>query len=1602
MLVRVEQEERLAAFEELRALARWSGWGAVPELFDKARSEWRAQREQLLALIGGDGFAAARRSTINAHYTHPLIAEAIWDLAAELGFRGGRVLEPGCGAGVFIGLAPDGPELTGIELDDTSARIAQTLYPEARILARSFTAPSRTPDGSFDLVVGNVPFGSVKLHDPRHNVGGHSIHNHFIIKSLALTRPGGLVVVLTSRYTLDAGNPAARREMVELADLVGALRLPSGAHRRVAGTEAITDLLVFRRRAPGAAPADEDWIRTQQVDVDGGEVRISSYFAQRPGQVLGAPKLARGLYDAAELVVEQLADVPALAGLIRSWGRSFASHEPPPASVDVAAATVAPAVETAAEELWDGHLLALATGGFAEVRDGVREPVAVPRTAIAELRHLLGLRDRARELLDAEAATLEDTPAIDELRRGLREAYESYRARYGAINRFSLRRTGRIDPRSGEEHQARITPAAIRILRRDPFAALVLSLELFDETTQEATASGILSQRQVAPRAPILGADTAEDALALCLDAHGEVRLDEVARLLGVSASDARGQLGELVYDDPQVHRLVPAAEYLSGNVRQKLATASEMLVSRPELSVNVAALGRVLPADLGADEVEPRLGAAWIDADTHREFLAEILQDNSIRVEHPGAAVWAVRGNTHSVLARSEWGTRRMPAPQLAKAVLEQRPVQVTDELADGRRVINPVETAAAEEKALALQERFGEWCWEQPDRARRLLGEYNRLFNSIVLRDYGVEAQRLSLPGLAGGFTPLDHQRVAVARMLAEPAVGLFHHVGAGKTAEMIIGASELRRLGMIRKPAVVVPNHMLEQFTREWLQLYPQARVLAASSADLAGERRRRFVARAASNDWDAVLMTRSAFERIPVSHGTQQQYEQREIAQLREMLSAARGGEGLTVKRLERIVLAAEERLAAKLDGEKDTGVCFEQTGIDYLVIDEAHAYKNLATVSNIRDAAIDGSRRASDLHMKLSYLRARHGRRVITMATATPIANSVTEAHVMQRYLRPDLLAAAGVEQFDAWAATFGQTVTEIEMAPTGGGNYRMNTRFARFQNVPEMLRMWHVFADVKTAEDLNLPTPRLRQRGDGERAAETIVIPAGREIREYLAQLAERAEQVRDRSVTPEEDNMLKISTDGRKAALDMRLVSGETVAGLCKLDLAAEKIVELWEASRQNSYIDAGTGEPSPVRGALQLVFCDLGTPSAGGWSAYEELRALLAARGIPADTVRFIHDARSDQEKGRLFAACRAGHVAVLVGSTEKMGVGTNIQARALALHHLDCPWRPADIEQREGRILRQGNQNPEIGIYRYVVEGSFDAYSWQTVERKAKFISQIIRGRLGLRAIEDIGDSALSFAEVKALASGDALILDHARAAAELTRLQRLERAWRRNQDLLRDTHLSATERHKSRTRELDQIGEALARRTSTRGDSFEITIAGRTVTDRKVAAELLGSWASRAEPGESEPVAVFGGQSIVGVIRVDHQAGTREATFCLDGLPAEPARLTLRHLRESPLSLIRQLEHRVADLDDLRGRVESARAAADAEAERSREALTRPFKHVEELRGASARIEEIRAAMQERQRRDERQQSTSRDRGPTALASTRRTGALSARL
>lgn len=1583
MLRTLQEQDRAPTPDEQVQLSRWSSWGAVPGVFDEQDARYEQERAAIRLLLSGDGWDAAARTTINAHYTQPSYAAAMWTTLTELGFTGGTVLEPGCGAGTFIGLAPASARMIGVELDPTTAAIAAHLYPAAQVRAESF-ADTRLHQ-QVDAVIGNVPFAQVKLHDRAYNSANLSMHNHFIVKSLALTKPGGIVAVLTSRFTLDAQNPAARREIAALGDLVGAVRLPTGAHSRTAGTSVVTDLLVLRRRSgppPQDAPA---WERTEQVVLDGEQVRVNRYFLDHPDQVLGTLGVATGQYASADLVVTSAAPGAVTGDLTAALARVVArarADDLTYATTPAGPLAVQPAARVGADpSAFVGHISAPVSGVFTQRGiTGADDQLSVPATQSAELGRLLGLRDLTVTLLQTEAGDLFDAGNITKLRADLNTAYDAYVAEHGSLNRFVLRPTGRVDA-DGNPKTAQLRPAVFSRFAGDPHSATVLALEMFDADTQSASKAAIFSQRVVLPRAPRSGADTPADAIAIAWDTDGELKLATVARLLGDPEDVARERLGTLVFDDPETGRLATAAEYLSGNVRTKLAAARIAATEQERYLPNVEALTAVIPVDLGPADIDARLGAAWIGPRDVEDFLRQTLETRAIDVEHTIGSDWKVRGSrAGGVLDSSTWGTERMSAHKLAESLLRQRPVRVMDTDPDGATIFNPTETAAAEEKARALDDRFAEWVWEDPARADRLGRTYNERFNCLVQRSYA-DTSHMSLPGLASTFIPRPHQREAVARMVAEPTAGLFHEVGAGKTAEMAMGVWEMRRLGLVNKPAIVVPNHMLDQFSREFLQLYPQARILAASITDLQADRRKLFVARAATGDWDAIIMTRTAFERLPVAVSEQERYLQAEIAPIR---AAAAQADGPTVKRLQAQILAAEERIKKLLDKASDPGVTFEETGIDYLVVDELHDYKNLATVSNIPDANITGSKRATDLNMKVEYLRHIYGGRCLTGATATPIANSVTEAYVMQRYLRPDLLREAGITDFDSWAGTFGQTVTDLEMSPDGG-SWRLKTRFAKFRNIPEFLRMWAVAADVKTAADLNLPTPDLAERDDGTRAPETVVVQPSSETRAYVASLGERAEKVRARAVSPREDNMLKISSDGRAAALDMRLVrgsdpsTGAAPTGLAaveamllpldidadvptKVDVAAARIAAIWRENTNRTYLDAA-GNAHPRPGGLQMVFSDLGTPRET-WNVYDELRDQLTARGVPTGQVAFIHTAATPREKERLFERCRTGDVQVLIGSTAKMGVGTNVQARAVALHHLDCPWRPADLAQREGRIVRQGNQNPEVQILRYVTQNTFDTYLWQTVERKAGFIGQIMGGTTS-REIDDIGTNALDYNEVKALASGNPLLLDKAKADSEVSRLQRLRRAHERQGAMLNhrigDLHDLTGRLKESITR----VAGALEMRTPTAGDHFRIVVATTTFTNRPDAANALSSvllqhlnddrsrYQSRRDLGT---VATLGGLPIHASTIRTTEGPVISASVA--GLPNSATTLNRSDLTSPGHGLVTRLEHRVNSLDKTLTELRAGQQEAAAELTRAQATVGAPFKHQPALVAARA--------------------------------------------
>ncbi len=1644
LLAELDAENRLPSAEEQGVLARWSGWGSLPEVFDDTvdHAEPALRARELLA---GRVRAAAARTTLNAHYTDAALVKAVWAALGEAGFdeaAGGRVLEPGCGSGTFIGFAPDHVrDVVGVELDPTTARVASLLYPAADIRAESF-AETRLPEGKRDLVIGNVPFADVVPHDKTYNSERLSLHNYFIYKSLHLARPGGVVAVLTSRWTMDAANPAAREAFASMADLVSALRLPNQAHHRAAGTDVITDLLVFRRRAEGEEPLElmPSWRGLEPLPsfragpgVEDKEVNLNALVVQQPARVLGrltsrmgrfgpevavSPPLTTEGQSLAERVATDLQrqltfDLTNYAGVRPLFTPRPVATRPtanPPARTPVARPGRSPQRRIEEEPLVlpdrvvraEGNISMDEDGGWQHVRDGVPEPLKVPKSQANELRMLLGLRDTVVTLLEAEATTplpgdLPTATAVPTgpgmageeqmaaLRERLNRQYDAYVKRYGPINRVTSRNTGRFDPKTGEPVLAQVRPRQGGF-GDDPHSPPVFALEHYDSATGTARKADIFTARVVAPRVIRTHADSPADAVSLCLDTYGELRTSEIARLLGVDQRQAADELEGFAFVDPDTVKRtedgwtadwVPRAEFLSGNVRARLSRVGEVLEQLVDgavafgdesaqpmvrrLQAAEAALVEVLPEDLGPTEIVAQLGVPWVPAETVEQFLHEVLEDRTAQVEHPGGSVWSVRGNRHSVAATNTWGTARACAIDIVQACLEQRQIRVTDETPDGRRIPNETETFATQEKAEALQERFSGWLWEDPERCQQLVRRYNDVLNAIVLRSYDVDEDK-HYPGMGRSLRLRPHQHAAVARMVAQPSVLLAHDVGAGKTFSAIAGCMELRRLGLVRKPAVVVPNHMLEQFSREWLQAYPQARILTCGTEDLVKDKRQLFVARAATGEWDAVIMSRSAFEKIPVSRDTEETYLDEQLTQLRMWLAASKSERGLSVKRLEGTLARAEERLKKLRDVERDPAITFEATGIDYLCVDEAHGYKNLRLASNIPGVAVDGSNRATDLDLKMSYLRGRHGRRVATFMTATPIANSVAEAYTMLRYLAPNDLEAAGISDFDTWAATFGQVVTDLELSPSGTG-FRMKARFAKFNNVPELLRLWHQVADVKTADDLNLPTPDLEGG-----TPETVVVPPTQELIDFMALLAARADAVASRAVDPSEDNMLKISGHGRAAALDLRLVDHQ-LDGLgafldrepSKVDAVAERVAGIY-----HDHADIVFGK-DPEPGALQLVFCDLGTPTGSGWNAYEELKAQLVSRGVPAGKVRFMHEANNDRAKARLFEQARTGHVSVLIGSTEKMGVGTNVQRRAVALHHVDCPWRPADLAQRDGRIMRQGNLNASVQVYRYVTESSFDTYLWQTVERKAKFINQLMRGRLDVREIEDIGDSALSYAEVKALASGDPRIMELAKAETEATKLERLERAWSAAQRSLAATIREAGPRLERLATDREQLLAAIPGRRDTDGDAFSIRINGAAYTKRADAAPALQRALLSVQPyqRDPQPLGEVGGLHLQ--VSADSWMGQPRYVVSLVEVPRVHLLVEAGDVRQPNIGLATRVENLPRRLERVLDDVEMDTTKINREVEKARDGLGDVFPRAGELAEVRAKRDRLSAEL-----------------------------------
>ena len=1320
LLKYLERNGFQASPEQQDVLSSYVGWGGIPEVFDESKSEWSKEYAELKALLTPEEYDAARGSTLNAHYTSPAVIRAIYEAVGGMGFEGGRILEPSMGVGNFFGLLPENmanSRLYGVELDSITGRIAKQLYPKADVTVAGFETTNRP--GFFDLAVGNVPFGQYQVHDPEYDRLGFSIHNYFAAKMLDQVRPGGIVAFVTSRYTLDAKDESVRRYLAERGEMLGAIRLPNNAFRANAGTDVVSDIIFLQKRE---APATElpDWVH---VGTTPEGFTVNRYFIDHPDLVLGTPtaestQYGRQDYTVAPIEGAELSEL--LHEAVQNIHGEYAEREIEEAErSDILPAD--PDVRNYSFTLVDGEVY-YREGGIM-----VRQDVSAAMTE--RIKGLMELRDCTRRLIQLQTEDASDAEIAAEQRR-LNRLYDAYTAKHGLI--------------SNRENK--------RAFSDDSSYYLLCSLEILDEDGKLERKADMFTRRTIQPHRPVEHTETAAEALAVSLNELGRVDMEYMSRLCGKSETEIAAELSGVIFRVPGEKRYATADEYLSGNVREKLREAEAAAKADPSFNVNVEALRAAQPRELTASEIAVRLGATWIEPRYIEQFMVETFQptywaSRSMSVNYsPYTSEWRIEGKSAvsatDVNAFSTYGTSRMNAYKILENTLNLRDVRIYDKIedADGteRRVLNVKETTLAQQKQQVIKDAFRDWLWKDPKRRETLVDKYNELFNSTRPREY--DGSHLTFPGMNPEIELREHQRSAIARILYGGNTLLAHEVGAGKTFTMAAAAMEAKRLGLCRKPMFAVPNHLTEQWASEFLRLYPSANVLVATKKDFEPANRKKFCARIATGDYDAVIIGHSQFERIPVSQERQERLLRSEIEEITEGINQLKrsSGERFSIKSMEKTKKSLEAKLKKLLDSPKDDVVTFEELGVDRLFVDEAHSYKNLyyhTKMQNVAGLSSAEAQKSTDMYMKCRYMDELTGSRGIVFATGTPVSNSMTELYTMQRYLQHDTLERLGLGHFDSWAANFGETVTALELAPEGTG-YRARTRFSKFFNLPELMNLFREVADIKTADQLNLPKPEIVYHNE---------VSQPTEIQKKLVQeLSERATKVHARMVDPSEDNMLAITNDGRKLGLDQRVVNPllPDEPGT-KVNKCVDNVFRIWQD---------GAGEK-----LTQLIFCDLSTPGKG-FNVYDDILKKLVARGVPESEIAFIHSADTDMKKKELFAKVRSGNVRVLLGSTAKMGAGTNVQDRLIALHDLDAPWRPGDLEQRKGRIARQGNMNETVHVYRYVTEQTFDSYIWQTLENKQRFISQIMTSKSPVRSCEDADETTLSYAEVKALCAGD----------------------------------------------------------------------------------------------------------------------------------------------------------------------------------------------------------------------------------------------------
>lgn len=1424
LLKQLETENRAATAEEQDTLSRYVGWGGIPQAFEAGNERWSAEYAELKDLLTPAEYEAARSSTLNAHYTAPVIIQSMYDAVGRMGLEPKTVLEPAMGVGNFFGLLPEqmkNASLYGVELDSITGRIAKQLYPEAHITVDGFERVNFA-DNRFDLAVGNVPFGNYQLADPRYNKEHFFIHDFFFAKTLDKVRPGGIVAFVTSKGTMDKANTAVREYLAQRADLLGAVRLPNNAFSKNAGTEVTSDIIFLQKREapPQYLP---DWVEVGQT-ADG--VPVNKYFEQHPEMVLGTMAWETGMYG------QETACVPLPEADLKEQLAEAITHLNAPdraALLQAVPEQAAPSVEEAPAELRNFSYTEVGGKLFYKENENLT-PVEVPAITAERIRGMIGLRDITRDLIEAQLnGRSEDT--IADLQQKLNTAYDSFNAKYGLINSTGNKRA----------------------FEQDSSYCLLCSLEVLDEDGKLERKADMFFKRTINHQKSVDHVDTPTEALAVSIGEKASVDLSFMAELLDRPGeeSEIAAELSGVIFQNPEKSHgdalagWETADEYLSGNVRKKLEVAREAADRDPAFAVNVSALEKSQPKELGAAEIDVRIGATWIDPSYYTQFIYELLKTpgrfrgDTIAARYSAATgEWNVSGkgrdSDNNTLAYVTYGTKRKNAYSIIEDSLNLRDCRVYDTIHDidgtEKRVLNSKETMLAQQKQEMVREAFKSWIWKDPARRETLCQKYNEIFNSIKPRAY--DGSHIRFSGMSPEINLRPHQRNAVARMLYGGNSLLAHCVGAGKTFEIVAAAMESRRLGLSKKNLVVVPNHLTEQWGADFLRLYPGANVLVATKKDFEPQNRKKFCSRIATGDYDAIVIGHSQFEKIPLSPERQKTFLQEQINQIIDGIedAKAQNGERYTIKQLEKTRKSLETKMA-KLNDQtrKDDVITFEELGVDKLFVDEAHGFKNLFLSTKMRNVAGIGqseAQKSSDMFAKCRYLDELTGGRGVVFATGTPVSNSMVELYTMMRYLQYDLLKSTGLDHFDSWAAAFGETVTALELAPEGGG-FRAKTRFAKFFNLPELMAMWKESADIQTAEMLKLPVPEAENI--------TVVTKPSEFQKELVAELGERAEDVRNRLVEPKEDNMLKITSDGRKLALDQRLAFAELPDDPdSKINACVKNVLQVWQ-------------DAEPQKGA-QLVFCDLSTPRGdGSFNVYDDIKQKLMAQGVPPEQIAFIHDAKTETQKAELFSKVRKGQVRVLLGSTSKMGAGTNVQKRLAALHHLDCPWRPADIEQREGRILRQGNDFKKVKIFKYVTEGTFDAYNWGLIENKQKFIGQLMSGKNPSRSCEDVDEAALSYAEVKALASGDPRIMEKTELDGQVTKLKLLKANHENQRYALEDKLIKFYPQAIKREQELIAALEAdikhLEAHTPADKEHFSMTVLGQTYTERKEAGQAI---------------------------------------------------------------------------------------------------------------------------------------------------------------